>query len=61
MNQVSLKEITIIFTFESQDKDIIKCNIKEKLVAIFKKYSKRIAIKLNLFIFYVMVIKFVIS
>ena len=47
MNQVSPEEIKIIFTFESQDIDIIKCNINEKLITIFKNYSKKIGTELN--------------
>ena len=47
MNQVSPNEIKIIFTFESQDIDIIKCNINEKLITIFKNYSKKIGTELN--------------
>ena len=47
MSQNSPKEIKIIFTFQAQDKDIIKCDIKEKLINIFKNYSKKKGIELE--------------
>ena len=31
-------EMKIIFTSETYDIDIIKCNVKEKLINIFKNY-----------------------
>ena len=47
MSQHTPKEIKIIFNFEIQDIDIIKCNIKEKIITIFKNYFKKIGIELN--------------
>ena len=47
MSQDTPKEIKIIFNFETQDIDIIKCNIKEKIITTFKNYSKKIGIELN--------------
>ena len=47
MSQDTPKEIKIIFNFETQDIDIIKCNIKEKIITIFKNYFKKIGIELN--------------
>ena len=46
MYQKTHKEIIIKFTFEAQDIDIIKCDIKEKLINIFKNYSKKKVLEL---------------
>jgi len=47
MTQNTPKEMKIIFTFEALDKDLIKCDIKEKLINIFKNYSKKKGIELD--------------
>ena len=47
MYQKTHKEIIIKFTFEAQDIDIIKCDIKEKLINIFKNYSKKKGLELD--------------
>ena len=40
-------EINIEFIFESQFTEKMKCNINEKIINIFKSYSKKIGIDLN--------------
>ena len=54
MTQNTPKEMKIIFTFEALDKDLIKCDIKEKLINIFKNYSKKKGIELDSLFFYAM-------
>ena len=42
MNLIESDEINIIFTYESQKENTIKCNINEKVINILQKYSKLI-------------------
>ena len=47
MNLIESDEINIIFTYESQKENTIKCNINEKVINILQKYSKLIGKELN--------------
>ena len=47
MNLIESDEIKIIFTYESQKENTIKCNINKKVINILQKYSKLIGKELN--------------
>ena len=47
MNQITSDFFDVEFTFEFQEKEIIKCNRNEKLINIFKDYAKKKGLRLN--------------
>ena len=47
MNKATSEEINIVFIYESQEKENIKCNINEKIINVFKAFSKKIGVDLN--------------
>ena len=47
MNKSTSEEVNIVFIYESQEKENIKCNINEKIINVFKVFSKKIGVDLN--------------
>ena len=47
MNQITSDFFDVEFTFEFQEKEIIKCNRNEKLINIFKDYAKKKGLRLS--------------
>ena len=47
MNQITSDFFDVEFTFDFQEKEIIKCNRNEKLINIFKDYAKKKGLRLN--------------